>query len=80
MGQWEVRKRSQYRQLSGFLSCVAVMGAGSSRQLWGSGCFAWFSEETKTLRHVLWLTGRIKKRLKVQKGKLITVGAKPLKR
>ena len=66
--------------LWGFLWRVAVMGAGSSRQLWGSGCSAWFSEVTKTLRHVLWLTWRIKKRLKVQEGELVTVGAKPLRR
>lgn len=56
------------------------MGAGSSRQLSGSGCSALFGEEKKTLRHVLRLTGRIKKRLKIQEGELITVGAQPLRR
>ena len=58
-----------------------MLGAGSSRQLWGSGCSALFGEEKKktTLRHVLRLTGRMEKRLKIQEGELITSSTAPEK-
>lgn len=56
------------------------MGAGSSRQLWGSGCSALFGEEKKkTLRHVLRLTERIEKRLKIQEGQPIASSTVPEK-